>query len=180
MTTTQAAELLGRSSELSNIEAGRFGVSADRCASAHPYPCIDQGLRSAGRHDRRPQARMVGGIPGNPSAQLLDLAEIEHHGTGLHAAVSVHIPGLFQTAEYAREIYRQAVPELSPPDIEHRISYRIKRQAVLYRAAPSPHGQSSTRLRCACSSAADMTRGTLQHLRPVSEQDRMTIRVIPF
>ncbi|MFD4941734.1 Scr1 family TA system antitoxin-like transcriptional regulator [Streptomyces sp. NPDC058409] len=184
MTTTQAADLLGTSSgQLSNIEVARFGVSADRVrVAAHTYSCTDQALIDAlvaMTSDRRrgwwEEYREI--LP----PKLLDLAEIEHHGTGLHAAHSIHIPGLLQTVDHAREIYRQAVPELSPPEIEHRVSYRIKRQEVLYRTDPVPYQavihEAALRMMFG---GPNIARGQLQHLLKMSELPHATIRVIPF
>ncbi|MFE9853743.1 Scr1 family TA system antitoxin-like transcriptional regulator [Streptomyces sp. NPDC005780] len=184
MTTTQAADLLGTSSgQLSNIEVARFGVSADRVrVAAHTYSCTDQALVEAlvsMTTDRKrgwwEEYREI--LP----PKLLDLAEIEHHGTSLHAAHSIHIPGLLQTVDHAREIYRQAVPALSPPDIEHRVSYRIKRQAVLHRSSPSPYRavihEAALRMRFG---GKEVARGQLHHLLKVSELPHASIRVIPF
>ncbi|MGW1658826.1 Scr1 family TA system antitoxin-like transcriptional regulator [Streptomyces atratus] len=184
MTTTQAADLLGTSSgQLSNIEVARFGVSADRVrVAAHTYSCTDQALIDAlvaMTSDRRrgwwEEYREI--LP----PKLLDLAEIEHHGTGLHAAHSIHIPGLLQTVDHAREIYRQAVPELSPPEIEHRVSYRIKRQEVLYRTDPVPYQavihEAALRMMFG---GPNISRGQLQHLLKMSELPHASIRVIPF
>ncbi|MFE4334888.1 Scr1 family TA system antitoxin-like transcriptional regulator [Streptomyces sp. NPDC056831] len=184
MTTTQAADLLGTSSgQLSNIEVARFGVSADRVrVAAHTYSCTDQALIDAlvaMTSDRRrgwwEEYREI--LP----PKLLDLAEIEHHGRGLHAAHSIHIPGLLQTVDHAREIYRQAVPELSPPEIEHRVSYRIKRQEVLYRTDPVPYQavihEAALRMMFG---GPNIARGQLQHLLKMSELPHATIRVIPF
>ncbi|MFJ9677716.1 Scr1 family TA system antitoxin-like transcriptional regulator [Streptomyces sp. NPDC101194] len=184
MTTTQAADLLGTSSgQLSNIEVARFGVSADRVrVAAHTYSCTDQALIEAlvaMTTDRKrgwwEEYREI--LP----PKLLDLAEIEHHGTDLHAAHSIHIPGLLQTVDHAREIYRQAVPELSPPEIEHRVSYRIKRQEVLYRTDPVPYRavihEAALRMTFG---GPKIARGQLQHLLTVSELPHATVRVVPF
>lgn len=184
MTTTQAADLLGTSSgQLSNIEVARFGVSADRVrVAAHTYSCTDQALIDAlvamtsnRRRGWWEEYREI--LP----PKLLDLAEIEHHGTGLHAAHSIHVPGLLQTVDHAREIYRQAVPELSPPEIEHRVSYRIKRQEVLYRTDPVPYQavihEAALRMMFG---GPNIARGQLQHLLKMSELPHATIRVIPF
>ncbi|MCM2412733.1 Scr1 family TA system antitoxin-like transcriptional regulator [Streptomyces sp. RKAG290] len=184
MTTTQAADLLGTSSgQLSNIEVARFGVSAERVrVAAHTYSCTDQALIEAlvgMTTDRRrgwwEEYREI--LP----PKLLDLAEIEHHGTALHAAHSIHIPGLLQTVDHAREIYRQAVPDLPPPEIEHRVSYRIKRQEVLYRTGPPPYRavihEAALRMRFG---GPDIARGQLQHILKMSELPHTTIRVIPF
>ncbi|MFG2600334.1 Scr1 family TA system antitoxin-like transcriptional regulator [Streptomyces sp. NPDC048462] len=184
MTTTQAADLLGTSSgQLSNIEVARFGVSAERVrVAAQTYSCTDQALIEAlvsMTTDRKrgwwEEYREI--LP----PRLLDLAEIEHHGTALHAAHSIHIPGLLQTVDHAREIYRQAVPDLPPPEIEHRVSYRIKRQEVLYRTNPAPYRavihEAALRMRFG---GPDIARSQLRHLLKMSELPHTAIRVIPF
>ncbi|MFD8826121.1 Scr1 family TA system antitoxin-like transcriptional regulator [Streptomyces sp. NPDC059605] len=184
MTTTQAAALLGTSSgQLSNIEVARFGVSAERVrVAAHTYSCTDQALIEAlvamtGDRKRGWWEEYREILP----SKLLDLAEIEHHGTGLDAAHSIHIPGLLQTVDHAREIYRQAVPELPPPDIEHRVSYRIKRQEVLYRENPAAYRavihEAALRMTFG---GPDIARRQLRHLLELSELPHATIRVIPF
>ncbi|WP_406476608.1 helix-turn-helix domain-containing protein [Streptomyces sp. NBC_01615] len=184
MTTTQAAALLGTSSgQLSNIEVARFGVSADRVrVMARTYSCTEPALIEAlvamlGERRRGWWEEYRDILP----PKLLDLAEIEHHGTSLHAAHSMHIPGLLQTVDHAREIYRQAVPEMSPPEIEHRVSFRVKRQAVLYRddavAYQAVIHEAALRMKFG---GADIARAQLQHLLKVSNRDHVSIRVIPF
>ncbi|WP_371670504.1 helix-turn-helix transcriptional regulator [Streptomyces sp. NBC_00289] len=184
LTSTQASRLLGvQQNQISNMEAGRAGVSPERVRTlACHYDCGDKALvealsdmateRTRGWWE---EYREI--LP----AALLDLAELEHHATRLRAATTVHIPGLLQTTDYAREIFRQDVPEMSPPDIEHRISFRIKRQAVLYRATPTPHRaiihEAALRMTIG---GASVTRAQLQHLLDMSERDSITIRVIPF
>ncbi|MYU35280.1 helix-turn-helix domain-containing protein [Streptomyces sp. SID8358] len=184
MTTTQAAALLGTSSgQLSNIEVARFGVSAERIrVAAGAYSCTDQALIEAlvamtGDRRRGWWEEYRDRIP----SKLLDLAEIEHHGISLRAAHSIHIPDLLQTAEHAREIHRQAVPEMSPPEIEHRVSYRIKRQDVLYREGAAPYRsiihEAALRMRFG---GPDVARNQLRHLLDLGERPHVSVRVIPF
>ncbi|MFF3709016.1 helix-turn-helix domain-containing protein [Streptomyces phaeochromogenes] len=183
-TSTQASRLLGvQQNQISNVEAGRAGVSPERVRTlACHYDCGDKALVEAlsGMAAERArgwweQYREL--LP----AVLLDLAEVEHHATRLRTAVTVHIPGLFQTTDYAREIFRQDVPEMSPPDIEHRVSFRVKRQAVLYRDSPTPHQaiihEAALRMKFG---GASVTRTQLQHLLDMSERDHVTLHVIPF
>ncbi|MFI6039806.1 helix-turn-helix domain-containing protein [Streptomyces sp. NPDC051315] len=184
LSSTQAAQLLGvKQNQVSNMEAGRHGVSPDRLRSiACAYDCSDKALieaLAAMTPDRKrgwwEEYREI--LP----AALLDMAEVEHHATGFRTAVTVHIPGLFQTTDYAREIFRQDVPEMSPPDIEHRVSFRIKRQAVLYQDSPTPHQaiihEAALRMKFGGSS---VTRAQLQHLLGMSEREHITVQVIPF
>ncbi|MFJ1550306.1 helix-turn-helix domain-containing protein [Streptomyces sp. NPDC088246] len=184
LTATQAGRLLGvKQNQISNMEAGRIGVSLARLrALAGQYDCADKDMVAALGNmtsDRTrgwwEEYREI--LP----APLLDLAEIEHHARRLRTAVTVHIPGLFQTAEYAREVFRQDVPELPPPDIEHRISFRIKRQAVLFRGSPTPQQAvvHEAALRMQFGGPA-VTRKQLQHLLDMSEREHITLQVIPF
>lgn len=184
LTSTEAGKLLGvKQNQVSNMESGRLGMSSARVrALACHYDCSDKALVEAlvgmtGERTRGWWEEYREILP----AGLLDLAEIEHHATLLRTAVTVHIPGLFQTTDYAREIFRQDVPELSPPDIEHRISYRIKRQAVLFRDAPTPNQvivhEAALRMQFG---GPIVTRDQLNHLVDMSERKHITIRVIPF
>ncbi|GGX48069.1 helix-turn-helix domain-containing protein [Streptomyces fructofermentans] len=184
LTSTQASRLLGvQQNQISNVEAGRAGVSADRVRTlACHYDCGDKALVEALTEMATERARgwweeYRERLP----AVLLDMAEVEHHATRLRSAVTVHIPGLFQTTDYAREIFRQDVPEMAPPDIEHRVSFRVKRQAVLYRESPTPHRAviHEAALRMKFGGPA-VTRAQLQHLLDMGERAHITLHVIPF
>jgi hypothetical protein len=184
MTSTQAAGLVGTSpGQLSNIEVARFGASADRVrAIARIYDCSDQAFidalaematdRKRGWWEEYREILPVG---------LRDLAEMEHHAKALRTAYTVHIPGLLQIADHSREVFRQVVPELSPPEIEHRVSHRIKRQDVIYRAEPVPYSaivhEAALRMTFG---GPTVSRRQLEHLLTMSERDHITVLVIPF
>jgi transcriptional regulator with XRE-family HTH domain len=184
LTSTQASRLLGvQQNQISNVEAARAGVSPERVRTlACHYDCGDEALVNA-LSDMA--AERIRGwweeyreiLP----AALLDLAEVEHHAERLRAAVTLHIPGLLQTTDYAREVFRQDVPAMSPPDIEHRVSFRVKRQAVVFRDSPTPHQatihEAALRMRLG---GPGVTRAQLQHLLDMSERDHITLRVLTF
>ncbi|MFI9580982.1 helix-turn-helix domain-containing protein [Streptomyces sp. NPDC052236] len=183
-TSTEAAALLGGpQSRISNIEAGRYAVSADRVrAMAHNYACADEayvealasmtGTRTRGWWDEY-QDRFAPG--------LIDLAEMEHHATALRVAVVIHIPGLLQTANHARAVMEESVPPLRPYEIEHRVSYRIKRQAVLYEGTPTPYTAivHEAALRMGYG-GRHVAREQLGILLEEGERDNVTLLVIPF
>lgn len=184
LTATQAGQLLGvKQNQISNMEAGRVGVSPERVRTlAGHYRCPDEGVIEAlcdMTSDRTrgwwEEYREI--LP----APLLDLAEIEHHARRLRTAVTVHIPGLLQTPEHAREIFRQDAPELSPPDIEHRISFRIKRQAVLFRDPPTSQHvvihEAALRMQFG---GPKVARQQLEHLAEMSDHAHVVLQVIPF
>jgi transcriptional regulator with XRE-family HTH domain len=184
LTAREAGELLSvNAARLSSIEAGRFGVSADRVRMfAHSYGCPDEPYIEA-------MAAMTAGRGRNwwdeyrqslPSG-LLDLAELEHHATAIRTAQVAHLPGLFQTVDYARLIFRQSIPKLSPPEVEHRVTHRIKRQGILFAASPTPYTaiihEAALRMRFG---GRDVTRGQLEQVIEMSELNHVTVLVIPY
>ncbi|MEU1781460.1 helix-turn-helix transcriptional regulator [Streptomyces abikoensis] len=185
LSSTEAGRLLGTSqAQISNIEASRVGVSADRIRTlARNYSCTDGALVDAlvGMASERPggwwnEYRET--LPTN----LIDLAETEHHATALRVAQVINIPGLLQTADHARALFRESVPALLPHEIEFRVSHRIKRQSVLYRkASPFPYTaiihEAALRMQFGGPATA---KAQLEHLMAMSELSNVTIAVIPF
>ncbi|MEU6179076.1 helix-turn-helix domain-containing protein [Streptomyces coeruleorubidus] len=185
LTATQAGQLLGvKQNQISNTEAGRIGVSAERVRTlAYHYKCGDpalvQALSDMTTDRRRGWWEQYRELLPRP---LLDLAELEHHARSLCASTTARVPGLLQTREYALEVFRQAVTALSPPDIEQRLSFRIKRQAILYREDnPTPYEaivhEAALRMKVG---GATVTRRQLQHLLDMSDRDHITLRAITF
>ncbi|WP_415952082.1 helix-turn-helix domain-containing protein [Streptomyces sp. KLOTTS4A1] len=184
LSSTAAAQLLGiKQAQVSNMETGRLAVSADRVRTlACHYDCSDKELIEA-------LAAMTGArkrgwweaYRDSLSSSLIDLAEMEHHATRLRAGITAHIPGMLQIHDHAREVFRQVVPELSPPEIEHRLMFRIKRQEVLFNDHSTPYDATihEAALRMQFGGTA-VTKRQLQHILDLTERDPITIRVIPF
>ncbi|MFF2509351.1 helix-turn-helix domain-containing protein [Streptomyces sp. NPDC058067] len=184
LTTIQAAALLGvNQSRISNIEAGRYAVGPDRVhAIARNYSCADTALIGAlvdmtGGRTRGWWEEYREQLP----TGMLDLAELEHHATAIRVAQALHIPGLLQTSRHARALFGDAVPPRLPHEIEHLLSYRIKRQSVLHRHAPLPYTalihEAALHMRVGGPAVAAEQ---LNHLVEMSEHDNVTILVIPF
>ncbi|MGW5868094.1 helix-turn-helix domain-containing protein [Streptomyces sp. NPDC055239] len=184
LTARAAGELIGANqARISNIETGRFGLSEQRIRTlAQHYDCADEPLVDAlvamAAHRKRgwwEEYRET------LSASQLDLVESEHHATALRISNALHIPGLLQTPGYIRALFDGSVPRLSPPDVEHRISFRIKRQEVLYREHPTPYSavihEAALRMQFG---GTTTTREQLKHLTEMSERKEVTLRVIPF
>ncbi|WP_404197394.1 helix-turn-helix domain-containing protein [Streptomyces tauricus] len=184
MTAVQAARSLGTTqAQISNIEANRFGVSGERVRTlARIYGCGDEPFVDA-----------LADMAANPTrgwweeyrdvlpSPLLDLAEMEHHATALRVAQVINIPGLLQTPDHARALFHEAVPPLRPHEIEHLVSYRLKRQAVLFRDNPVPYTaiihEAALRMQFG---GREVARTQLRHLLEAGEQPNITLRVIPF
>ncbi|MEU6763456.1 helix-turn-helix transcriptional regulator [Streptomyces sp. NPDC046853] len=184
LSATEAAALLGATqSRISNIEAGRYGVSGERVRTlARHYDSTDEALVDAlasmtGERRRGwwEEYREV------HSHRMLDLTEVEHHAHALRVAQIINIPGLLQTPDHARALFNQTVPPLKPHEIEHRVSHRIKRQEILHREHPPPYTaiihEAALRMRFGNRAT---TRAQLDHLTAMSEAEHVVIAVITF
>ncbi|MFE2514289.1 helix-turn-helix domain-containing protein [Streptomyces mirabilis] len=184
LTATGAAALLGvNQARVSMIETGRTPISADRVRSmARAYDCSDDRLVDAlaamtGRRTRGWWEAYQEHLP----AALVDLAELEHHATGLRVALVIHIPALLQTTDHARALFRSVVPPMRQYEIEHRLTHRIKRQGILHRESPPPYSAiiHESALRMGFGGPA-VARGQLKHLLDMGELAHVGVRVIPF
>ncbi|MGW0574735.1 helix-turn-helix domain-containing protein [Streptomyces sp. NPDC002920] len=184
MTAAEAARSLGTTqAQISNIEANRFGISAERVHTlAHIYSCTDEPLvdalaAMAANRTRGWWEEYRDTLP----PRLLDLAELEHHATALRVTQVINIPGLLQTPEHARALFREAVPALRPHEIEFRVSHRIKRQTVLHREQPPPYTaivhEAALRMQFG---GREVARAQLTYLAEAGEQPNVSVRVIPF
>ncbi|MFF5174022.1 Scr1 family TA system antitoxin-like transcriptional regulator [Micromonospora sp. NPDC000089] len=87
----------------------------------------------------------TGGIFGRMLTDLVALDKAQVWLRGWHAILAgawalrwfdpLHVPGLLQTEEYARAVFRSD-PLLSPDEIERRLGDRMDSQAVLYAERP--------------------------------------------
>lgn len=91
------------------------------------------------------------------------------------------VPGLLQTDDYAREIFRNGPLELDPDGIERLVEVRVARQEILNRS-------DRPRLWVAIDEAVihrvvgstSMMRGQLRHLVDSAQQGKTTIQVMPY
>ena len=91
------------------------------------------------------------------------------------------IPGLLQTADYARAIVRAAVPKWVPEIVERRVEGRMARQQLLH-GENAPHFEAvvdESVLHRVVGSRAVM-RAQLERLLELSELPNVTLRVIPY
>ncbi|CAO5180597.1 HTH cro/C1-type domain-containing protein [Frankia sp. AiPs1] len=103
------------------------------------------------------------------SAQLIRTYEVQF------------IPGLLQTEDYARAIITNGGNGLLTETVERRVSVRMNRQKLLYRASPP-------RLWMVVDEAAlhrpiggpKVMRGQIEHLIELGELPNLTLQVMPF
>lgn len=181
---TEAAGLLGVNSvQMSQMESGIAGVSEQRVRRlAANYACgdaelIDALVRMATDRDRGWWEEYRGILP----AAYLDLAELDHHATFRHDVAVIHVPGLFQTEDYARALFAYMNPEFPPDEVALRVEHRMKRRVVIEGADPITYEavihESALRIRVAGRTAF---RAQLARTLELSEAAHVTLRVIPF
>ncbi|OEU96370.1 Scr1 family TA system antitoxin-like transcriptional regulator [Streptomyces oceani] len=168
---------------ISNTESARFGVSPDRVRVwAANYSCpdtayVDALAEVAGERGKQ----WWDEYRGTMTASALDLADMEHHARALRSAQLMHVPGLLQTEDYARAVFKEAVPTPVPEVIDRCIAFRLQRASVL----DTPHAPACTfliheaALRMRFGEPTVM-RAQLDHLAQQSERAGVSVRVVPF
>ncbi|MFE2377562.1 helix-turn-helix domain-containing protein [Streptomyces sp. NPDC059398] len=91
------------------------------------------------------------------------------------------LPGLLQTEDYARAVFRSKVPAMSEEAIDGQVAARLERQEVLRRKMPPTTSFiiSEAILRD-CLGGPEVHRAMLAHLRSCSDLPGITLQVMPF
>ncbi|MFE3591533.1 DUF5753 domain-containing protein [Streptomyces niveus] len=94
---------------------------------------------------------------------------------------SSHIPGLLQTEEYARELFRQSLPRETEDELSERVAVRMRRRRILLRDTSPPYWAiiDEASLKRPARSIGAMV-GQLRHLLTVAAHPRIAIQVLPF
>ncbi|NEB12660.1 helix-turn-helix domain-containing protein [Streptomyces coelicoflavus] len=179
----EAAALLNSTSgQMSHVELGIAAVSAERVRRlAAYYACTDEALIDALVSMATDRTRgwweeYRGILP----PAFLDTAEAEHHATYLREVVIMHVPGLLQTADYARAVFSYMRPELPDSEVTSRVEHRMNRRVIIERDVPTPYEtvihEFALRVHVA---GRQMSRAQLHFILDEIEQQRATVRVIP-
>ncbi|MGV9275678.1 helix-turn-helix domain-containing protein [Streptomyces griseosporeus] len=178
-----AAFLDSTSAQMSQVEAGLSGISAERVRrlAAH-YACTDEALVDALVAMATDRTRgwwedYRGVLP----PVFLDTAEVEHHATSLREVVITHVPGLLQTADYARAVYTYVNPHLPERELNPRVEHRMRRRRVIEGEDPTPYETviHEIALRVHVSDRG-VTRAQLRQILDQIEQEHVTVRVVPL
>ncbi|MFF4799824.1 helix-turn-helix domain-containing protein [Streptomyces sp. NPDC001351] len=179
----EVAELLNSTSaQISQVELGLSGASEERVRrlAAH-YACTDEALidalvAMATDRTRGWWEEYRGVLP----PVFLDTAEAEHHAKFLREVVITHVPGLLQTAEYARAVYTYMMPDLPESELNPRVEHRLRRRGVVEGDTPTPYEtiihEFALRVRVA---GRQTSLAQLRAILDQIEQGHVTVRVIP-
>jgi transcriptional regulator with XRE-family HTH domain len=168
--------------KLSNVEAGRVGVSAERVRFlATHYGAGDTPLVDALEVMATERVRgWWDGHRGLVPRGFVDLAELEHHATHLRSFELVHVPGLLQTEEHVRALYSEPSWGMADEQREARTRFRLRRQEILGRddlPCEVVIHEAALRIRRADRGVA---RRQVLHIVEQSERPHFTVRVVPF
>jgi len=97
--------------------------------------------------------------------------------------INAHVvPGIFQTAEYAREVVTRTRPAITAEDAERRVAARIARQEALFSRADPPeiHVVLDEAVLHRQVGGPAVTRGQLTALIEAGARPDVTIQVLPF
>ncbi|MER7787829.1 helix-turn-helix transcriptional regulator [Streptomyces sp. NPDC097640] len=184
-TARETAALLGvDQARVSNIEAGRIGISGERIRRlATFYACADAALVDALcaiAEERRGQF-WWDEYRGILAPGFLDVAEMEHHAVYVRSMQAMVIPGLLQTEDYARVLFQGVVHSLPTEEIDARVEHRMRRQTILERDEPvrltATIHEAALRMRFG---GRKVARAQLEHLMTASDQEAVTVRLVPF
>src|SRR6201986_4537225 len=114
----------------------------------------------------------------NPSEVYIGL---EAGAASIRNFEPIVVPGLLQTADYARETFRNGPIELDPDEVERLLEVRLARQEILAR-------EDRPRLWAVIDEAVihrvvggvSVLRGQLRHLAEAAEQGKTTIQIVPY
>ncbi len=181
-TVEQVAEqLLVSPSKISRLETGQRGASQRDIRDLCDLYDVDEELRqqlidlaAEGKQQAWWQSR---GLPDSTSTYVgleTEAATISDFGYGL-------VPGLLQTADYARAVMRAVRPQRTEEVIEQRLSARMDRQRLLVSADPPQFDAviDESVLRRLAGSRAIM-RAQLNRLVEVSELPNVSVQVLPY
>lgn len=184
MSAAEAAASLGwERPQISHIESGRYGVSAERVRhmaahySARDTAYIDALATMAEDHTRGWWREYRNDLP----AGSLDLAELEHHAAYLREVQTFRIHGLLQTEDYARAVFHGSITARPQAEIDAAVQHRMSRRRVLDRPAPRTYDalfhEAALRVRYG---TREVMRAQLGHLLKAADLPTVTIRVVPF
>jgi transcriptional regulator with XRE-family HTH domain len=175
-----AERLLVSPSKISRQETGQRGVSArdirDLCdlygvQGDERQRLID--LASEGKQRPEWQSRR---LPYSTYVGLeAEAASISDYALGV-------MPGLLQTAGYARAVLQAMVPRWVPEIVEERVQGRLDRQERILAAPAAPHFEAvmdESVLHRVVGSPAVM-REQAEHLLALADQSAITLRIIPY
>ncbi|MFI9361972.1 helix-turn-helix domain-containing protein [Kitasatospora sp. NPDC053057] len=186
LTVDEVAARLGwHQSKVSRLENGRYGVRANEVGILlDVYQVTDPETREALATLAREGKRRVWWQPYSDviTQHYASFISFEAEAVSIRNFESSLVPGLLQTADYARALIRQLESEATSDEVNALVDVRLARQnATLRREDPLKLWAivDEAALRRLIGSQAIMAK-QLQQLAAVSKEPHVTLQVVPF
>jgi transcriptional regulator with XRE-family HTH domain len=107
--------------------------------------------------------------------------ELEPAAAAIRAYEAEFVPGLLQTREYARAIYRAFQPDATDDEIERRVAVRMERQTIFGRPqSPALHAVLNEAVLLRTVGGDEVMGAQLAKLREAAQRPEITIDVLPL
>lgn len=183
LTAREVGTLLGVSqSKISRIETGDLGLRIEEVAALLGLYHVPIGRREEilALVHRAAEPGLMKVHRGLPD-QWRHLIEMEQTATGLLNYEPLVVPGLLQTAEYARAIITgTAERAMSEAELDTKVGARLGRQAILSRPLPPRLELVLYESALLASIGAAVQAAQLRHLVEMARRPGITVRVVPF
>ncbi|PYC77744.1 transcriptional regulator [Streptomyces tateyamensis] len=184
-TGAQAAAMLGLDrTKITHIEKGLYPVTADRVRRLASFydECESEYVEALAAMAVERRAGWWEKYRGLLPVGLLEISEVEFHAKrGLRTYQICNPPGLLQTEETARAVFKLRRPALPALDLEARIAHRMQRAEILTQQNPIPYEaivhEAGLRMRFG---GPEVAYRQLEHLRKMAELPNITLRVLTF
>jgi transcriptional regulator with XRE-family HTH domain len=183
MSCAAVAKALGCSeSKISRMETGERGLYADDVAAIMGFLQAPPKLR----HElldlvRTSEQRNWHEIHGKLPTSWKDLIKFEDEASAIYTYEPLLLPGLIQTADYARAVLRNLSEVLPEEELDMLVAARMSRQVVLGRSnAPMLHLMFEEMVLRRTIGDPIVMYGQLQHLLAMAVRRNITLQVVPF
>jgi transcriptional regulator with XRE-family HTH domain len=178
-----AAALECGQGKISRIETGLNGVRpVELRALLEAYgvkdPALRQALLEMAREGRR---RGWWNAYGDELPGFADLAEVESKAVSLWLWETVLVPGLLQTPDYMRTLFKRGRFNVPEDEVERHVAARLRRQLVLdVSVRPELWVVLYESVLRAEFGGPQVMRGQLRHVAEIAQQDGVTVQVLPY
>jgi transcriptional regulator with XRE-family HTH domain len=169
--------------KISRIETGLNGVRpVELRALLDAYgvkdPTLSQALLEMAREGRK---RGWWNAYGDVLPGLSDLAEVESKALSLRLWETVLVPGLLQTPDYMRTLFKRGRFNVPEGKVERHVDARLRRQLILDSATrPEMWVVLYESLLSAEFGGPRVMREQLRHVAEIAQQDKITVQVLPY
>ncbi|MEU1074357.1 MULTISPECIES: helix-turn-helix transcriptional regulator [unclassified Streptomyces] len=169
--------------KLSRVESGRVGIKAAELKALLNLYDVDDAAKRESMHSLARDGARRGWWQSYQDVitpAYADLISLEQEAKSVRVYQTTLIPGLLQTADYARATVSAINMTSSPAEVDALVHVRLQRQAVLTRPEPLELRVIVHEAALRASLPGRTMRDQLQRLLDYAKQTNVTIQVLPL